>query len=145
MDKQHCAICDKDELIIDNGESICLSCGYMTNSTLTLDTEQWEEFEKKSHTLISEIKQLDKKNNCYWYPSIVDFYKNGIVFPHGTKNDWVWAFAPYIPIPLIERIKMPVPGAKDLYYEYKADLSKLKTYERLEFRKALENLGEIYE
>lgn len=145
MNKIHCAICDTDELISEHGESLCLSCGYMTNSTLTLNENKWEEFEKNSHALLKDIKQLDKKNNCYWYPSVVDFYKNGIVFPHGTKDNWVWAFAPYIPMLPIERLTAKIPNTSDLYYEYKIDMTNLKTYDRLEFKLAMKNLGELYE
>lgn len=145
MNKIHCAICDKDELISEQGESLCLSCGYMTNSTLTLAENKWEEFEKKSHTLLKDIKQLDKKNNCYWYPSVVDFYKKGIVFPHGTKDNWEWAFAPYEPMLPVERLNARVPNTNDLYYEYRIDMNQLKKYDRLEFKQAMQNLGEIYE
>lgn len=146
MEKQHCAICDKDELIVDNGESLCMSCGYMTNSKYNLDNiAQIEAFEKQSAKLISDIKQEDKKNNCYWYPSVVDFYKKGIVFPNGTKESWVWSFAPYIPMLPIERITNKIQGTDDLYHEYKIDFTNAKHYDKLEFRLALKNLGEINE
>ena len=146
MDKQHCAICDTDELIVDRGESLCMSCGYMTNANYSLDNpSKIEEFEKASAKLISELKQVDKKNNCNWYPSVVDFYKKGVVFPNGTKDSWTWAFAPYIPMLPIERIQHLVPGSADLYHEYKIDFKNIKQYEKLEFRLALANLGEINE
>jgi hypothetical protein len=146
MEKQHCAICNTNELIGEYGEFLCLTCGYTTKEKYKIhNTIEIEQYEASVPKIISDLKQYDKKNNCNWYPTVVDFYKVGTVFPNGTKENWKWAFAPYIPIPLFARIKNPIGGDSDLYHEYALDFKNLIEYDKFEFKDAIKNLGDIYE
>ena len=146
MEKQHCAICDTDQLVVDGNESICMNCGYMTNSTYNLDNKkEIEDFEKTTLPLVVELKQVDKKKHCNWYPSVIDFYKKGLVFPKGTKESWGWCYAPYAPIMLKERITKLIPGTKDLYYEYKPDFEHSVLYDKYKFKEALQNIGPTFD
>jgi len=146
IENQFCPNCNKDDLQLDEttiNTRLCLNCGYTTNSLYTIDSDSVKQFEQKSAKIIIELRLKDKKLNQYWYPSVINIYKKGLVFPEGkSKSDWKWAYSSYVPIPVQERINYPMPDKKGQFYEYKMDTESIVYYEKDEFKLAIKNLFE---
>lgn len=119
----------------------CLSCGYVTNSNMMLNTELVKAHESTLPKLYVDIKQVDK-SKLVWYPQVIDLVEKGagIVFANGTNHqDWKWTFAPAA---LIQTEEMDKFRKKDgSCPKYKTDMTKAKHFEKTEFSLAINELG----
>ena len=81
---------------------MCFNCGFMSNSNYTEDN-----IEKIQHTsqLIKDLSFKDETRNIYWYPSVVNMGKLGIIYPDGVLSDWYWHYAKVVEIPKEDREK----------------------------------------
>ena len=91
---------------------MCFNCGFMSNSNYTEDN-----IEKIQHTsqLIKDLSFKDETRNIYWYPSVVNMGKLGIIYPDGTEFDWKWKFASVVKVDEEEGKNYPIPGKDGEY------------------------------
>lgn len=119
----------------------CYTCGFSSNSYMIKDSEQVISFEETLPELFKDIRFIDK-SGYVWYPIVVNDPNRGIIFPNGTSADnWQWSFAPSVIIPEMERFKYPDPKRKGENMTHRIDMSKVQTFKRNEFRKAVEAAG----
>ena len=64
---------------------MCFNCGFMSHSGYTED--KISDIEHTSQ-LIRELASKDMERDIYWYPSVVNMGKLGIIYPDGTEFDW---------------------------------------------------------
>ena len=65
----------------------------------------------------------DFDRDIHWFPSILNMGKLGMIYPEGTKDNWVWKFA--------EVRKLSPEEQKDPVYEgneYTLDMENAKQY-----------------
>jgi hypothetical protein len=43
-----------------------------------------------SSKLVEELKFFDETREIYWYPSVVNMGKLGIIYPEGSVENWGW-------------------------------------------------------
>ena len=68
---------------------MCFNCGYMSHSNYTED--KVSEIQHTSQ-LIRDLAFKDDDRDIYWYPSVVNMGKLGIIYPDGLPNNWSWKF-----------------------------------------------------
>ena len=118
----------------------CFNCGFSSNTSYKNGSEALEKVESTSTQLMSEISMYDYDREIHWFPTILNMGKLGIIYPEGTKDNWVWKFA--------EVRKLSPEEQKDPVYEgneYTLDMENAKQYGQYEFMEACVEMGIIKE
>lgn len=133
--------CFEEKVDIENFSSfICFNCGFMSNTLYTNDSDALKKLKGSTSELMNEISFYDYDRKIHWFPSILNMGKLGMVYPEGTKDNWVWKFA--------EVRKLSPEEQKDPIYEgneYTLDMDNAKEYGQYEFMKACVEMGIIKE
>ena len=132
--------CDIEAKDASSESRMCSNCGYMTSAAFKIDSLNIDKYEKTTAKIIKDLRYEDKSLGQFWYPAAVQISGIGMVFPVGTKESWKWGFAKVVTIPVFERIKYPIPGKANNYYETKLDVEHLETFDM--FKDAMKKLGE---
>ena len=134
-----CPICfDIDhcfEEVQENYSSyLCFNCGFMSDSRYEIGSLQLIDNLKNSPKLVRESKFEDKKRGIVWFPSVINMGKLGMIFPEGTKDEYVWKYAKVIDIPEEDR---------KLYdnYSQRLDVENAETFKQHEIIEACKAMG----
>jgi|TARA_R100000742_G_C4269470_1_gene87963 hypothetical protein len=138
-----CPICyDGDSCFEDVQETfssfMCFNCGFMSHTQYT--EENLDKIENTSE-LVRELMTKDKDRDIYWYPSIVNMGKLGIIYPEGIKENWVWKFAKVVQVLEEDREKYPIPGKDGEYYTERLDVDNAMEFGQYEFLRACKAMG----
>jgi len=120
---------------------LCMTCGFTSNSTMTVDGEALKQTLELTADLIKDLKQDHK--GLAWFPTAITMPDKGMIFPEPIKgiDDWGWTVVKAIPIPKKEQEKYPDPTNPGTFYKNKMDMKNLKRYNKLAFMDAAEELG----
>ena len=133
--------CFEDKLEIEDFSSyMCFACGFASNSLYVNDSDSLKKVQESSTELMREISMYDYDRKIHWFPSILNMGKLGMIYPEGTKDNWVWKFA--------EVRKLSPEEQKDPVYEgneYTLDMDNAKQYGQYEFMNACVEMGIIKE
>ena len=132
---------------------LCMTSGYTSNTTMTLDSEALKQTLELTAELIKDLR-LDLVppgggETLAWFPTCITMPKKGMIFPEpikdtnpaGLANDWGWTVVKAIPIPEEDQHKYPDPRNPGHNYEHRMDMKNLKRYDKLCFMDAAEELG----
>ena len=138
-----CPVCyDPDRCFEDIQEKfnsyMCFNCGFMSNSLYT--EENLDKVENTSK-LVNELKYLDDERKIYWYPSVVNMGKLGIIFPEGNVEHWVWKYAKVVEVPEEELKDYPIPDKEGEFYTEKLDIDNAQIFGQYEFLEACKLMG----
>ena len=138
-----CPVCGDEHSCFEDVQEtfksyMCFNCGFMSHSGYTKD-----KISEIDHTsqLIRELAFLDDERDIYWYPSVVNMGKLGIIYPDGIPSNWVWKMARVVKVDEEEKMNYPVPGKDDEYYEERLDVDNAVEFGRYEFLKACQTMG----
>ena len=126
---------------------LCMTSGYTSNTTMTLDSETLKKTLELTADLIKDLRQdhipPGGGEKLAWFPTAITMPDKGMIFPEPIKgtNDWGWTVVKAIPIPEEEQEKYPDPTNPGTFYKNKMDMKNLKRYGKLEFMDAAEELG----
>ena len=115
---------------------MCFNCGFTSNSSYVKDSKTLEELLNKSTQLVRYIQFFDYDRKITRIPTTLNMGKLGIIYPDGTKNNWVWRLA--------EVRKLTKEEQKDPQYgghEYTLDLENAKEFGQYEFVDACKEMG----
>ena len=133
--------CFEDKVEIEDFSSyMCFACGFASNSLYVNDSDSLTKVQESSTELMREISMYDYDRKIHWFPSILNMGKLGMIYPEGTKDNWVWKFA--------EVRKLSPEEQKDPVYEgneYTLDMDNAKQYGQYEFMNACVEMGIIKE
>ena len=119
----------EDKLNIDNG--------YFTRESFKVDNNNaWESYEKTIPKLIKDTKQEHKGR--YWYLTTMTL-PAGILFPHGTQEEYKWVVAPISDLDPAEQDKYKLTGDSGQFYKSRVAIEGAKQFH--EFKEALVYLG----
>ena len=125
----------------------CMTSGYTSNTTMTLDSEALKQTLKLTAELIKDLR-LDLVppgggEKLAWFPTAITMPSKGMIFPEpiGKTKDWQWTVVKAIPIPKKEQEKYPDPNNPGTFYKNKMDMKNPIRYKKLEFMDAAEELG----
>jgi len=154
-------VCDSDacyesEFTTQDGKIttwLCMTSGYTSNTTMTLDSEGLKQTLEFTADLIKDLR-LDLippggGEKLAWFPTAITMPEKGMIFPEPIKGtstlegkiDWQWTVVKAIPIPKKDQDKYPDPNNPGVNYKYKMDMKNLKRFKKLCFMDAAEELG----
>ena len=136
IDCPHCF--DTDHCFEDVQETfssyLCFSCGFMSDSRYEIGSIDVIENLKKSPKLVVESQFEDKHRNIVWFPSVINMGKLGMIYPEGTKDEYVWKYAKVVDIPKEEQ-------AVYNNYSQRLDVENAETFEQDNFMGACKAMG----
>ena len=138
-----CPICyDTDSCFEDIQEKfksyMCFNCGFMSSSFYTKSGEHKIEGSSK---LVNELKWFDEEREIYWYPSVVNMGKLGIIYPEGSVENWRWRFASVIEVEPDEIESYPILNEEGKFYTEKLDVKNAMEFGQYEFLQACQSMG----
>ena len=138
-----CPVCyDTDSCFEDAQEKfksyMCFNCGFMSSSYYKKDLEHKIE---GSSRLVEELKFLDGEREIYWYPSVVNMGKLGIIYPEGSVENWGWRFASVVQVEPDEIESFPIPNEEGKFYTEKLDVTNAMEFGQYEFLRACKGMG----
>ena len=126
---------------------LCMTSGYTSNTTMTLDSEELKQTLELTADLIKDLRQDHVPpgggEKLAWFPTAITMPDKGMIFPEPIKGkkDWGWTVVKAIPIPEDEQHKYPDPRNPGNNYKNKMDMKNLQRFGKLEFMDAAEELG----
>ena len=128
---------------------LCMTSGYASNTTMTLDSEALKQTLELTAELIKDLRQdhipPGGGEKLAWFPTAITMPNTGMIFPEpikgAGKDEWMWTVVKAIPIPENEQHKYPDPTNPGTNYKHKMDMKNLKRYDKLNFMDAAEELG----
>ena len=126
---------------------LCMTSGYTSNTTMTLDSEALNKTLELTADLIKDLRQdhipPGGGEKLAWFPTAITKPNKGMIFPEPIKEtkDWGWTVVKAIPIPEEEQYKYPDPTNPGMNYKNKMDMNNLKKFDKLCFMDAAEELG----
>jgi len=136
IDCPHCF--DTDHCFEDVQETfssyLCFSCGFMSDSRYEIGSIDVIENLKKSPKLVVESQFEDRHRNIVWFPSVINMGKLGMIYPEGTKDEYVWKYAKVVDIPKEEQ-------AVYNNYSQRLDVENAETFGQNNFMGACKAMG----
>ena len=87
---------------------------------------------------MKELSFFDIDRDITWFPSIVNMGDLGIIYPEGTKTNWIWKFAQ--PRPLTEEEKK---DEKYKGHDKMLDVDNAQEFGQYEFLDSLKLMGVV--
>ena len=126
---------------------LCMTSGYTSNTTMTLDSEVLKQTLELTADLIKDLRQDHEPPGggevLAWFPTAITMPEKGMIFPEPIKgeDDWGWTVVKAIPIPEDEQHKYPDATNPGTFYKNRMDMKNLKRFDKLCFMDAAEELG----
>ena len=124
---------------------LCMSSGFTTTSKHTITPSGVSDavlnMRKTAPKLVTDLEWIDWDRELVWTPSILNMGKLGIIFPEGTKENWVWKYAKIVEIPKEEQKNYPVPNKEGKFYESRLDIEGAQIFKSTEFLDACKAMG----
>ena len=141
-----CPVCyDKDTCFEDIQETfssfICFNCGFTSNTFYTEDNTERAKLLETTSKLVKDLEIFDEERQIYWYPSVINMGKMGMIFPEGSLDNWVWKYATVVEVTENEKQSYPIPGKDDEFYTEKLDVDGAIEYGQYEFLTACKDMG----
>ena len=158
--------CYESEFMTENGPVktwLCMTSGYTSNTTMTLDSEALKQTLELTADLIKDLRQDHVPpgggEKLAWFPTVITMPEKGMIFPEPqtwgkrerdketgeTKEteyqDWGWTVVKAVDIPEEEQKKYPDPRNPGTFYKKRMDMKGKKRFMKLEFMDAAEELG----
>tara|TARA_R110002020_G_scaffold462700_1_gene682334 strand:+ start:186 stop:704 length:519 start_codon:yes stop_codon:yes gene_type:complete len=132
---------------------LCMTSGYTSNTTMTLDSEALKQTLEFTAELIKDLRQDHEPPGggemLAWFPTVITMPNKGMIFPEPIKGsttlegtiDWNWTVVKAISIPKEEQEKYPDPTNPGTFYKHKMDMKNPYKFDKLCFMDAAEELG----
>ena len=132
---------------------LCMTSGYTSNTTMTLDSEALKETLEYTADIIKDLRQdhipPGGGKKLAWFPTVITLPNKGMVYPDPIKGsstlkgkpDWQWTVVKAIEIPEEEQNKYPDPRNPGTFYKHKMDMKNPFHFNKLCFMDAAEELG----
>tara|TARA_R100001443_G_scaffold108601_1_gene119202 strand:- start:69 stop:599 length:531 start_codon:yes stop_codon:yes gene_type:complete len=127
---------------------LCMTSGYTSNTTMTLDSEALKQTLELTADLIRDLR-LDLVppgggDKLAWFPTAITMPDKGMIFPEPLakgEKEWGWTVVKAIDIPKKDQHKYPDPTNPGTNYTKRVDMKNPKRFGKLEFMDAAEELG----
>ena len=142
--------CYESEFVTADGPIktwLCMTSGYTSNTTMTLDSEALKQTLEFTADLIKDLRQDHEPPGggemLAWFPTVITMPEKGMIFPEPIKEtkDWQWTCVKAIPIPEEEQNKYPDPKNPGTFYKNRMDMKNPNHFDKLCFMDAAEELG----
>lgn len=145
-----CPHCNSDACYVtENSPTIktysCFGCGFTTNSLM----KEGEEFYNQQIEVLPDLYKdsiFEDKDGLKWMPTTINLPQNGMVFYNGTnKENAKWAGVKAVKVEETEKEKYPIKNKPGEFYEWRMDMTTMKSFEMKEFMEALSYIGVLPE
>mgnify|MGYP003132543189 FL=1 len=119
---------------------MCFNCGFTSNSTYKWESPELKNAQVGATQLMNDIALFDEEREIVWFPSVLNMGKFGVIYPEGSKNNWVYKLAEVRPLTDLEKKDDKYDG-----HEQMLDVESAKTYGQYEFLDACKEMGIIKE
>jgi hypothetical protein len=137
--------CYTQEVTPEITNQFCYGCGFQTNTLMKEGEEFFEQQKELLPELYKDLIHKDKEGQM-WMPSMINVPDKGMVFANGTDfNDWKWAAVKAVVVTEEEKHKYPIKGKKDQYYEFRMDMTTMRSFFEKDFMDALSYIGVLPE
>jgi hypothetical protein len=133
--------CFEDVQTTENGEFssyMCFKCGYTSNSTYKWDSPELKKAQTGATQLMNDVAHYDEENEIMWFPSVLNMGELGVIYPEGSKNNWVYKYAQVRKLTELEKKDSKYEGHHSIL-----DVEDAKTYGQYEFLEACKDMGII--
>ena len=128
-------LCYKTEINDKITNYLSLSCGFWTNSLMTLDSDFYNEQISTLPELYKDLAWEDPKTSYIWIPNTINIEDKGMIFANGANAmDWKWAAVKAIELEDEDEAK--VEGQK-----YKMDMENMEQFKERDYIDALSYIG----
>ena len=116
---------------------VCYGCGFTTNNFMKEDSVFLQEQIEVLPELYKDLISTDNEGKV-WIPSAINSPTQGMIFVNGTSiGNWKWSAVKAVPVSEEEKEKYPIPSKPGEYYEWRMDMSTMKSFEEKDFMDAL--------
>ena len=113
----------------------------LTSKHVTKKTELSTKLTSLVHKRMgSDVALFDEGRNLMWFPSVLNMGKLGVIYPEGTKDNWVYKLAQVRPLTELEKKDEKYNGHTEML-----DVEKAETFGQYEFLEACQKMGIIKE
>tara|TARA_Y100000592_G_scaffold101160_1_gene186204 strand:+ start:22881 stop:23348 length:468 start_codon:yes stop_codon:yes gene_type:complete len=128
-----------EEVCEEYSSFMCFQCGFMSDSRF--NNEYDNDASKNMAIVMNQMKIYDSERQIWWYPSVVNMGKLGMIYPEPTSvneetkkvQDWIWKYAKVVPV---EEGDTEAKG-----YKEKLDVENGSVYEKDDFLSAIREMG----
>ena len=139
----HCGsdACYKQPVTEDINLYFCYGCGFQSNSAMIEGSDFYNEQLEVLPELYKDLISIDNDGKV-WIPSAINSPTQGMIFVNGTSiGNWKWSAVKAVPVSEEEIEKYPIPSKPGEYYEWRMDMSTMKSFEEKDFMDALSYIG----
>ncbi len=119
---------------------MCFNCGFTSNSAYKWDTPELKQAQVGATQLMNDVALYDEEREIMWFPSVLNMGKFGVIYPEGSKNNWVYKLAEVRTLTDLEKKDPKYEGHDSIL-----DVENAKTYGQYEFLDACKEMGIIKE
>ena len=119
---------------------MCFNCGFTSNSAYTWDSIELKKAQTGATQLMNDVALFDEGRNLMWFPSVLNMGKLGVIYPEGTKDNWVYKLAQVRPLTELEKKDEKYNGHTEML-----DVEKAETFGQYECLEACQKMGIIKE
>ena len=133
--------CFEDTVENKDGEFksyMCFNCGFTSNSAYKWNTTELKKAQLGASQLMNDVSHYDEDREIMWFPSILNMGKLGVIYPEGTKNNWIYKMAQVRQLSESEQKEERYQGHKEIL-----DVENAKEYGQYEFLDACREMGII--
>jgi len=120
---------------------ICMESGYTTKDTLLIGSQAAMDYESMGMTeFMKAVKYDDENLGTVWYPAFIQMQHAMLYCERvdASSNTLVWKVAQVKEIDAKLQLQYPIPGKDDEYYTSRLDVENALTFEKLQFKAALD-------
>jgi len=117
---------------------MCFNCGFTSNTAYTWDSPDLKKAQLGATQLMNDVAFYDEDRKIMWFPSVLNMGQLGMVYPEGTKNNWVYKYAKVRKLSEEEQQEERYKGHAQIL-----DVDNAITYGQYEFLDACKDMGII--
>lgn len=117
--------------------------GYTSNSKLVIESEYVNQAEANQPKLVTELSVKDLLRNIVWYPSVINIPMQGMIFPMGTVEEWMWEVMKVRDVTEEEKEKYPMPEKEGEFFKTILDVKGKLNFSKHKFMDALKSIGGV--
>ena len=117
---------------------MCFKCGYTSNSAYKWESPELKQAQVGATQLMNDVSFYDEEREIMWFPTVLNMGDLGVIYPEGSKNNWVYKYAQVRKLTELEKKDSQYEGHHSIL-----DVEDAKTYGQYEFLEACKDMGII--
>ena len=142
-----CPVCFSDDRCFEDVQEqadktfssfMCFKCGYTSNSAYKWESPELKQAQMGATQLMNDVSFYDEEREIMWFPTVLNMGALGVIYPEGSKNNWVYKYAQVRKLTELEKKDSKYEGHHSIL-----DVEDAKTYGQYEFLEACKDMGII--